>query len=126
MITNTIATIAYVLTAFATVFSVSRFLVRRLKHESFKADDYVVQFAVVLYWIYTTSFYFMVRPNWSHFISAVRLCLASPLITRQLNNGANVTTPDARHMSPEEVKRGMNFTNRDLSHTNRIRSRLRF
>jgi hypothetical protein len=47
---------AYVLTAASYMIILSRILFRRLKHEAFKPDDYLMLFASVLYTVYTAAF----------------------------------------------------------------------
>jgi hypothetical protein len=62
---------AYFLTAASFTVILSRILFRRLKHEAFKPDDYLMLSATVLYAIYTAAFIVAVslpspaiRPYW--------------------------------------------------------------
>lgn len=50
---------ACVLTSVATILTISRFVLRRLKHEFFKPDDYAMVLAMALYWVYTAGYLVM-------------------------------------------------------------------
>jgi hypothetical protein len=56
MLSKAIVTGAYALTSIATLFTISRFVLRRLKHVRFKSDDYIMLSAMLLYWVYTVSY----------------------------------------------------------------------
>jgi hypothetical protein len=54
--TTAIVAAAYALTAASFLIILSRILLRRLKHEAFKPDDYLMLFATVLYAVFTAAF----------------------------------------------------------------------
>ncbi len=58
MVDSTTATVngAYVLTAFSYLIILTRLAFRRLKHEAFTVDDYLMAFGMVLYALFTASY----------------------------------------------------------------------
>jgi hypothetical protein len=78
---------AYVLTSLSFLIILSRTLFRRLKHEAFKPDDYLMLVSTAIYAAYTGTFIVAVSLQWR------TSCYTAPALADELMQNRHTTAP---------------------------------